>query len=76
MCKVFLCVCTDELRTVGAGLLLIGGVVVVVSVVGCVGAGRENRFLLLMVSLEPLGPVTGRRMLSPVHDFLILFICT
>ncbi|XP_038568341.1 tetraspanin-19-like [Micropterus salmoides] len=39
---------SDELRTVGAGLLLIGGVVVVVSVVGCVGAGRENRFLLLM----------------------------
>nr|XP_046255887.1 tetraspanin-19 isoform X2 [Scatophagus argus] len=38
----------DELRTVGAGLLLIGGVVLLVSVIGCAGAHRENRFLLLV----------------------------
>ncbi|XP_042280958.1 CD82 antigen [Thunnus maccoyii] len=37
-----------ELKTVGAGLLVIGGVVMVVSVVGCLGAHSENRFLLLM----------------------------
>ncbi|TMS01247.1 CD82 antigen [Larimichthys crocea] len=36
-----------ELRTVGAGLLLIGGLVVLVSLIGCVGADRENRFLLV-----------------------------
>ncbi|XP_070690909.1 CD82 antigen [Pempheris klunzingeri] len=39
---------SEELQTVGAGLLLIGGVVMVVGVIGCVGADRENRFLLLM----------------------------
>ncbi|KAM6995515.1 CD82 antigen-like [Tautogolabrus adspersus] len=38
---------SDELRTVGAGLLMIGGVVVVVSVVGCVSAVKENKILLL-----------------------------
>ncbi|XP_018534311.1 CD82 antigen [Lates calcarifer] len=37
-----------ELRTVAAGLLLIGGVVTAVSVVGCIGANGENRFLLLI----------------------------
>lgn len=32
------------------GLLVIGGVVIAVSVTGCVGADRELRFLLLIVS--------------------------
>lgn len=39
---------SDELRTVGGGLLMIGGVVMVVSIVGCLGAHSENRFLLLV----------------------------
>ncbi|XP_075996208.1 CD82 antigen [Genypterus blacodes] len=38
---------SDELRTVGAGLLVSGGLVLAISIVGCVGAQRENRFLLL-----------------------------
>ncbi|XP_062279008.1 CD82 antigen [Scomber scombrus] len=37
-----------EMKTVGAGLLMIGGVVTMVSVLGCLGAQSENRFLLLM----------------------------
>ncbi|XP_039973588.1 CD82 antigen [Xiphias gladius] len=37
-----------ELRTVAVGLLMIGGVVLVVSVAGCVGADGEHRFLLLI----------------------------
>ncbi|XP_022617764.1 CD82 antigen-like isoform X2 [Seriola dumerili] len=36
-----------ELSTVAVGLLIIGGVVVSVSVVGCIGADGEHRFLLL-----------------------------
>ncbi|XP_073322935.1 CD82 antigen [Pagrus major] len=39
---------SDELRTVGAGLLLIGGVVVLVSLIGCAGASGQNRLLLLV----------------------------
>lgn len=39
---------SDELRVVAAGLLLIGGVVVAVSVIGCVGANSQNRLLLLV----------------------------
>ncbi|XP_036930174.1 tetraspanin-19 isoform X1 [Acanthopagrus latus] len=41
-------VSSDELRTVGAGLLLIGGVVVLVSLIGCAGASGQNRLLLLV----------------------------
>ncbi|XP_071325810.1 CD82 antigen [Trachinotus anak] len=37
-----------ELRTVAAGLLIIGGVVIVVSVVGCIGANGGHRFVLLI----------------------------
>ncbi|XP_070822988.1 CD82 antigen [Chaetodon trifascialis] len=37
-----------ELRTVGVGLLAIGGVVVLVSVLGCVAADGGKRFLLLV----------------------------
>ncbi|XP_074540321.1 leukocyte surface antigen CD53 [Halichoeres trimaculatus] len=37
-----------ELRAVGMGLLLIGGVVGVVSVIGCLSAVKENRLLLLI----------------------------
>ncbi|KAM7382764.1 hypothetical protein PAMP_002481 [Pampus punctatissimus] len=51
MCSsVCVCVylCPVELKTVGVGLLVIGGVVAVVSVVGCLGAHNENQFLLLM----------------------------
>ncbi|XP_070768557.1 CD82 antigen [Enoplosus armatus] len=45
----FLAVVSSEvLHTVGVGLLLIGGVVAVVSVAGCVAADRQNRFLLLL----------------------------
>ena len=51
MC-VCVCVCVDELRTVGAGLLLIGGVVVLVSLIGCAGASGQNRLLLLVVSVS------------------------
>ncbi|XP_041648746.1 CD82 antigen [Cheilinus undulatus] len=36
-----------QLQTVGVGLLVIGGVVVVVSVIGCVSAVTGNRVLLL-----------------------------
>ncbi|KAM3614963.1 uncharacterized protein V6R79_021548 [Siganus canaliculatus] len=39
---------SGDLHLVGAGLLLIGGVVLLVSVVVCVGAQRETRFLLLL----------------------------
>lgn len=39
---------SDELRTVGVGLLLIGGVVVLVSLIGCAGASGQNRLLLLV----------------------------
>ncbi|XP_051232820.1 tetraspanin-19 [Dicentrarchus labrax] len=39
---------SDELRTVGAGLLLIGGVVLLVALIGCLGAAGEKRILLLM----------------------------
>ncbi|XP_030013524.1 CD82 antigen [Sphaeramia orbicularis] len=39
---------SDELKTVGVGLLMIGGVVMAVSIVGCLGAHSENRFLLLV----------------------------
>ncbi|XP_078143166.1 CD82 antigen [Centroberyx gerrardi] len=39
---------SEELRTVAAGLLVIGAVVVAVSAVGCLGAQGENRFFLLM----------------------------
>uniref|UniRef100_UPI0037E9410B leukocyte surface antigen CD53-like n=2 Tax=Semicossyphus pulcher TaxID=241346 RepID=UPI0037E9410B len=38
---------SDELRTVGAGLMMIGAVVGVVSVIGCLSAAKDNRFLLL-----------------------------
>nr|XP_020513946.1 CD82 antigen-like isoform X1 [Labrus bergylta] len=38
---------SDELRTVGAGLMIMGGVVGVVSVVGFVSAVKENKILLL-----------------------------
>ncbi|XP_037639591.1 CD82 antigen [Sebastes umbrosus] len=38
----------DELRVVGAGLMLIGVVVLAVSVVGILGADKENRVLLLV----------------------------
>ncbi|KAG7233001.1 hypothetical protein INR49_006447 [Caranx melampygus] len=37
-----------ELDTVASSLLLIGGVVLMVSVIGCVGTDREHRFLLLV----------------------------
>ncbi|XP_044062692.1 tetraspanin-19 isoform X2 [Siniperca chuatsi] len=47
--NVLTVVSSEDLRTVGAGLLLIGGVVAVVSVVGCVGAEGHYRFLLLMI---------------------------
>lgn len=42
--------CADELRVVGAGLMLIGLVVLAVSIVGIVGAIKEVRVLLLVVS--------------------------
>lgn len=40
----------DEVRIVGAGLLIIGGAVLLVSVLGCIGAHREKPLLLMMVS--------------------------
>lgn len=40
----------DEVRIVGAGLLMIGGVVLLVGVLGCIGAHREKVLLLIMVS--------------------------
>lgn len=40
----------DEVRIVGVGLLVIGGVVLLVSVLGCIGAHREKVLLLMMVS--------------------------
>uniref|UniRef100_A0A3Q1IVE2 Uncharacterized protein n=1 Tax=Anabas testudineus TaxID=64144 RepID=A0A3Q1IVE2_ANATE len=46
--NVTVCVSLVELRTVATGLLLIGGVVIAVSVTGCVGADRELRLLLLI----------------------------
>uniref|UniRef100_A0A3Q1G0C9 Putative tetraspanin-19 n=1 Tax=Acanthochromis polyacanthus TaxID=80966 RepID=A0A3Q1G0C9_9TELE len=39
---------SEDLRVVAAGLLVIGGVVVAVSVIGCVGVNKQNRFLLLV----------------------------
>ncbi|XP_068999867.1 CD82 antigen [Embiotoca jacksoni] len=39
---------SEELHVVAAGLLVIGGVVVAISVVGCFGAKSEKRFLLLI----------------------------
>lgn len=39
---------SEELSVVAVGLLVIGGVVVVVSVIGCVGANNQNRLLLLV----------------------------
>ncbi|KAK2845210.1 hypothetical protein Q5P01_011869 [Channa striata] len=45
----FLTIVTSvELRTVALGILVIGGVVIAVSVIGCVGAEGEHRFLLLI----------------------------
>ncbi|KAM8870163.1 CD82 antigen isoform 2-T2 [Spinachia spinachia] len=41
-------VCADELRIVGAGLILIGLVVFAVSIIGIVGATKEIRCLLLV----------------------------
>lgn len=32
------------------GLLLIGAVVILVSLVGCIGSSSENRFMLVVVS--------------------------
>lgn len=43
-------VLSDELKVVAAGLFLVGAVVVLVAIIGCVAAGRENRYLLLLVS--------------------------
>jgi len=43
-------VCSDELQVVALGLLLVGGVVALVSVTGCVGASAEKRLLLVVVS--------------------------
>lgn len=40
----------DEIRIVGAGLLLIGGLLLLVSVLGSIGAHREKVLLLMMVS--------------------------
>lgn len=40
----------DEIRIVGAGLLLIGGLVLLVSILGIIGAHREKVLLLMMVS--------------------------
>ncbi|KAI3360375.1 hypothetical protein L3Q82_002244 [Scortum barcoo] len=57
---VALWVFTEELQVVGAGLLLIGGVVVMVGVAGCVGAAGENRFLLLMYLVLLLVLVLGQ----------------
>lgn len=51
---------SDELRTVGAGLLLIGGVVMVVSIVGCLGAYSENRFLLLVYMIVIIVLILGQ----------------
>ncbi|XP_003965830.2 CD82 antigen [Takifugu rubripes] len=39
---------SDEVRIVGTGLLLIGGLVVLVSVLGSIGANREKVLLLMM----------------------------
>ncbi|XP_037532477.1 tetraspanin-19 [Nematolebias whitei] len=39
---------SDKLKVVAAGLFLIGAVVVLVAIIGCVAAGRENRYLLLL----------------------------
>ncbi|XP_049902032.1 tetraspanin-19 [Epinephelus moara] len=39
---------SEELQIVGVGLLLIGGVALVVCIVGCVGAEKEKRVLLLV----------------------------
>lgn len=39
---------SEELGVVAVGLLVIGGVVVAVSVIGCVGANNQNRLLLLV----------------------------
>ncbi|XP_041844298.1 CD82 antigen [Melanotaenia boesemani] len=39
---------SEELHVVAAGLLVIGGVVVLVSITGCVGASTEKGFLLLV----------------------------
>lgn len=44
--------CPDDLRAVALGLLVIGGVVLGISIVGCIGTAGENRFLLLVVSLR------------------------
>ncbi|KAM4580875.1 CD82 antigen isoform 1-T2 [Odontesthes bonariensis] len=41
---------SDDLQVVAAGMFLVGGVVVLVSVTGCVGASTEKRLLLLVYS--------------------------
>lgn len=40
----------DEVLIVGMGLMLVGGVVVLVSVLGSIGASREKVLLLMVVS--------------------------
>uniref|UniRef100_A0A3P9KMN1 Uncharacterized protein n=2 Tax=Oryzias latipes TaxID=8090 RepID=A0A3P9KMN1_ORYLA len=39
---------SDELQVVAMGLLLIGAVVILVSLVGCIGSSSENRFMLVV----------------------------
>lgn len=51
---------SDELHTVGLGLLVIGGVVMVVSMVGCLGAHSENRFLLLVYMTFIIALILGQ----------------
>ncbi|XP_072249484.1 CD82 antigen [Leuresthes tenuis] len=41
---------TDELQVAAAGLFLVGGVVALVSITGCVGASIEKRLLLVVYS--------------------------
>lgn len=40
----------DEIRVVGFGLLLIGGLVLLVSAIGCIGAQSEKALPLVAVS--------------------------
>lgn len=68
----------DDVRVVGYGLLGIGGLVLLVCVLGCIGAQSQKRLLLMVVSsissISSISTDTSSQLSSPRPQYLGLLI--